>query len=189
MLELTIRQIMRTGTVREYLTKVQQGHGIHGPGQVLDSIDRFFECLELLQLKVSVRAASELRTIRDEMSGSPKDAKLNQAQSRRIGQILNDITPTVIAESDGMLAYIVSEKRIPIECLFQGIGTLFGKGVFDQFPELAKQDFSEAGKCLAFERSTAAAFHMLRGTESILREYYCKTLHRNRSQLLWGPMV
>lgn len=54
----------------------------------------------------------------------------------------------------------------------------------------AQYDFSEAGKCIAFERPTAAAFHLLRGTESELRELYCYFVKKNRIKpMLWGPMV
>ncbi len=35
-----------------------------------------------------------------------------------------------------------------------------------------KADFDEAGKAIAFDLPTAAAFHLLRGTEGVLREYY-----------------
>lgn len=36
----------------------------------------------------------------------------------------------------------------------------------------AKADFDQAGKCIAFDVPTAAAFHLLRGTECAIREYY-----------------
>lgn len=62
----------------------------------------------------------------------------------------------------------------------------------ESIPKVAQYDFEEAGKCLAFERSTAAAFHILRGTEGVLRSYYCSLVRRKESRvnpLLWGPMV
>jgi hypothetical protein len=39
-------------------------------------------------------------------------------------------------------------------------------------PDQAKLDFDQAGKCMAFDVPTAAAFHLLRGTEVLIREYY-----------------
>jgi hypothetical protein len=36
----------------------------------------------------------------------------------------------------------------------------------------ALQDLNQAGRCLAFELSTAAGYHTLRATEKVLREYY-----------------
>jgi hypothetical protein len=41
-----------------------------------------------------------------------------------------------------------------------------------QLPEQTKVDFDQAGKCIAFDVHTAAAFHLLRGTEAVIREYY-----------------
>src|SRR5258706_16076864 len=56
-------------------------------------------------------------------------------------------------------------------------------------PPIAKYDVEEAGKCIAFERPTAAAFHLLRGTESVLKDFYCTMIKQKRCQLMWGPMV
>ena len=39
-------------------------------------------------------------------------------------------------------------------------------------PEQTKMDFDQAGKCMAFDVPTAAAFHLLRGTEAVIRKYY-----------------
>lgn len=39
-------------------------------------------------------------------------------------------------------------------------------------PQQAKDDFDQAGKCIAFDVPTAAAFHLLRGTECVIRQYY-----------------
>jgi len=41
-----------------------------------------------------------------------------------------------------------------------------------KLPQLTRQDFDQAGKCIAFDVPTAAAFHLLRGTEAVVREYY-----------------
>jgi hypothetical protein len=41
-----------------------------------------------------------------------------------------------------------------------------------EIPEQTKNDFDQAGKCIAFDLPTAGAFHLLRGTEAVLREYY-----------------
>src|ERR1017187_10324303 len=41
-----------------------------------------------------------------------------------------------------------------------------------RLPDLTKSDFDQAGKCIAFDVPTAAAFHLLRGTEAVIRDYY-----------------
>ena len=40
------------------------------------------------------------------------------------------------------------------------------------FPDIAKIDLAEAGRALAFELPTAAAFQLLRATEQVLRDFY-----------------
>lgn len=39
-------------------------------------------------------------------------------------------------------------------------------------PDQTRSDFDQAGKCMAFDVPTAGAFHLLRGTEVVIREYY-----------------
>lgn len=41
-----------------------------------------------------------------------------------------------------------------------------------KLPDQSKLDFDQAGKCVAFDVPTAAAFHLLRGTEAMIRKYY-----------------
>jgi hypothetical protein len=102
---------------------------------------------------------------------------------------MKELWPTLAAESGGMKAYIISERRFQVERLVTDVGGLFATGAFEKLPVLSQQDFSEAAKCLAFERATAGAFHMLRGTESMLKHYYCCKVRRKRADLMWGPMI
>jgi hypothetical protein len=63
-------------------------------------------------------------------------------------------------------------------------------GVFKELPEVAQYDFLQAGRCIAFELPTAAAFPLMRGTEDVLRWFYCSVVKRERvSPLRWGPMT
>ncbi len=67
---------------------------------------------------------------------------------------------------------------------------LFAPGIFDQLSEIAKYDVKEAGMCIAFERTTAAAFHILRATEDVLRNFYCYIIKRKRTaKLNWGNIT
>jgi hypothetical protein len=47
-----------------------------------------------------------------------------------------------------------------------------GLGDEPRFQGVARDDFNEAGKCLAFEMPTAAGFHAARAVEAILKSYY-----------------
>ena len=57
---------------------------------------------------------------------------------------------------------------------------------FSKLTDISKIDFQEAGRCLSFELYTATAFHILRGTEEVLREFYRYKVKRGRiKKLLW----
>lgn len=51
---------------------------------------------------------------------------------------------------------------------------IFGKEIWETFPEIAKKDFSEGAKCLLIEASTSATMVSLRGIEAVIRKYYTK---------------
>src|SRR5262249_37640137 len=111
-------------------------------------------------------------------------------EAKKLNENLSFLQKTLSAEASGKITFILSDKKIEVEKLLNKINTLFATGVFDQLDDIAKYDFVEAGKCIAFERPTAAAFHILRATESVLRSLYFRQIKRKRiAVLMWGPMT
>ena len=78
------------------------------------------------------------------------------------------------------MAFIASDKRYTVEKLLGDMGSLLSEGVFDELPELARYDLQEGGRALAFELPTAAAFHFLRATEAVLRDFYLTVVRSGR---------
>jgi hypothetical protein len=79
---------------------------------------------------------------------------------------------TFALESGRMSLYFVPQ------CLAYDTHTLLERGeraipdrVRAVMPAGAVEDFTEAARCLAFSRSTAVAFHVLRSAEAMIREY------------------
>ena len=94
------------------------------------------------------------------------------------------------AELQGLHAFVPKPKRLDLDKLLESIDDLFSPRTFDALPEIARYDFSYAGKCIAYELSTAAAFHILRGTEAVLRKYYEAMVKQKRIKSRnWGPIV
>ncbi len=62
-----------------------------------------------------------------------------------------------------------------------------------KLPDVTKADFDQAGKCIAFDVPTAAAFHLLRGTEAVIREYYDLVVPGNKKAAphmrSWGVYI
>jgi hypothetical protein len=148
------------------------------------------ERLEEYDLVVTQRAAYDLEEFREKLASTPADHALSSGEAERLKEIMETLRPTLIAEAEGKVAFIASDKRIDVNKLLGNVAGLLAPDVHDAMSEVARYDFDEAGKCIAFERPTAAAFHLIRGTESVLRDYYCSTVKRSRvKNLMWGPMV
>lgn len=178
------------GTCLRYLQDASEGTPVHGEDLILSNAEAFFRYLKELNLAVTRRAASDLRDFQGELGELPKEAELTRQQSSRLQELMGDIRKTLEAEIQGIEAFIVTPKRYDIKRLLEDIGSLLAPGVYRKLPEIARYDFAEAGKCIAFERPTAAAFHILRATEAVLKYFYLTMIRRNRiTNLMWGPIV
>jgi hypothetical protein len=64
----------------------------------------------------------------------------------------------------------------------------FPQNLLNVLPQRTTDDLKEAGRCLAFERPTACAFHICRATEALILAYYEALTGTPwpRSQKDWG---
>jgi hypothetical protein len=178
------------GALTRYLVHVQEGYPIHGKTHVLVNLERFFRSLNQLELVVTLRAARSLARFKEELEQASHDKMLDPEQANRLSDLMLAVEKTLRAEIEGHSVFVITPKVLDATKLMDDVPALFGPGVFNSLPEIARYDFSEAGKCIAFERPTAAAFHLLRGTESVLRDFYGRMVRRNRiTNRMWGPIV
>jgi hypothetical protein len=197
--EVELYPYILLGDSMRFLRNVREGLSIkqtHDPNDLSlnDHMDRIFGELGKMKLTVTHEAfLGEFGDISYEFYELPKDSKetLTKQQANIIIQGMKLITSILKYESTKLRAYIVAEKRLPVEKLLSDVASMFGKNVFEALPDLAQYDFKQAGKCIAFEVPTAAAFHTLRGTEGVLRSYYAALVPTDgkRSNLLWGAIV
>ena len=167
----------------EVKLRAEQGGGI------LDNIDAFYKYLDELNLTITKRTLYPLDKLKKKLDLLPQDSTLTDELSKSLRTIVSEIRNTLAAEIIGFEAYVVTPKRFDTSTLLNNISRLFSPGVYERLPQIAQYDIREAGICIAFERSTAAAFHLMRGTESILRTFYKSLVKRKRVNLLWGPIV
>lgn len=99
----------------------------------------------------------------------------------RIKSLTSEFLSILNAELDKLSVYHVVKKRIydTNDLILRG-HKLFSESVCDRLPATAKTDVDASGKCLAFELPTAAAFHILRASESVMGLYY-QTLTKGRT--------
>ncbi len=186
---IPITQYIYFGTALRYLQDATRGYCVHGDNFVLDNIDRFFDDLKRFNLKVTQRAAGQLAEFRDDLLATDSDHELTQEEANQLQDTMGEVRNTLMAEAAGNIAFIVTDKRIDVNKLISDMPALMAPEVFDALPEIAQYDFQEAGKCIAFERPTAGAFHILRGTEAVLKQFYCSIVKRSRGELMWGHML
>lgn len=180
------------GTNLRYLQDATEGARADGESLFIENLERLLEMLDELGLTVTARAARTLKgaTLLQELKNRGPNHTLTATDAQRLRTFARDLRITLMAEAGGLDAFIVSEKRMDVERLLADVGALFPQGTFQKLPDIARIDFQEAGKCIAFELPTAAAFHLMRGTEATLRQFYLETVKRGRvDPLIWGPMV
>jgi hypothetical protein len=180
------------GMCVNYLLGAGDNYPVHGEGGILENVDLFLSSVRTFGLVVTAQVATAqgLVELRNHLCGLDPQATLSQHRAEQLRGLMETVCITLEAEIEGFESYVVSPKRIDVTMLMENVPELFAPGVFDQLPESARHDFAEAGKCIAFERPTAAAFHLWRGTETVLRHFYCSLVSQKRVSLLaWKPMV
>jgi len=194
MRETPVYEYIWFGTVLRYLQDAWVDWNVKGYGQIEENLQDFFSELEELELNTTRILAEEegLLGLLGELE-EPGCEKLSLDQAERLRSAMNLVRKTLDAEASQKKAFAASPKRgWEVDRLLNEPSSLFGGDVFSSFSDIARYDFQEACRCLAFERPTASAFHILRGTEAVLRDYYCAIVKQRRlepKKRQWGPMV
>jgi hypothetical protein len=191
----SVSEFIQIGTNIRYLQDINEGR--YGLGQ--DWIDGNYENLRKWlydnQLRVSWRAASMIlgQSIL-ELKKLEVDENDRIYVTKKLAKAISDgadrLRETINAETEDFQSYVVTDKRYPVKSLLNNPQSLMGPEVYNSISTMAQLDFVQACRAVAFELPTAAAFHLLRGTEDVLRKFYCSIVKQKRvSPLLWGPMV
>jgi len=104
---------------------------------------------------------------------SPDQKTLPPWKLYPVSEAAKKFETVLAAECQVLDTYFVSKKgAYSTADLVEHAHTQVPKPIRDKLSEQVKEDLDQAGKCIAFDLATAAAFHLLRGTEGVLREYY-----------------
>ena len=109
-----------------------------------------------------------------------------------IGEATKKFEHVLAAELGFGDTYFVTQKGIyNTTSLIEQADKMFSSAILENLPEETINDIRMAGKCLAFELSTASGFHATRAIEDVVREYY-KTLSESELKLenrSWGHYI
>jgi hypothetical protein len=97
----------------------------------------------------------------------------------QIRQLAVEIETILAAELRTFDTYFVSQKgSFSTPDLIDHAEIMLPEGIRQHLSPNAVEDFRQAGRCLAFNLGTAAAFHMARSTEEVIRSYYALVLQK-----------
>lgn len=184
----SISEYLLFGETVEFLKQAKIGTDVHE--YVIYFLNEFFIYLDTYNFTVTKNATYTLEQFKDELEKTDSDHKLSKNESEKLNELMNEVFNVLYAEAQGKITYTITDKRMDVNKLLSDVPALLALKVFNLLPGIARYDLIEAGKCTAFERPTAAAFHLLRGTEGVLRKLYCDIVKRKRvDPLLWGPII
>jgi len=84
--------------------------------------------------------------------------------------------------------HVYPKRAYSTEKLIDDASSIMSKNVVSNLTDGERFDINQAGKCLAFEVPTAAAFHIFRALDSILRRYV-SALGAENFQQNWGSYI
>jgi hypothetical protein len=127
---------------------------------------------EILPVNISHRRGVTLLNNIDRITKKSTDDRLDWYDEVTLDSDVRGFT-TVLSDEVGLAnTYVVLSKRgYDISALVESGEVLFPAELPQKVPDSLK-DLREAAKCLAFELPTAAAFHLHRANEAVLRRYW-----------------
>ena len=140
---------------------------------------------------VSVAGTHKLQEFISGLEKEPdKSRAISSEETEALSIIVGEVEHMIFAESDTKQLYLLSENRFNLDALLNKPASMFAAGIFDRIPRIAKRDIALAFQCLAFDQPTAAAFHLMRACEAVLRAYYFSCVRRDRlKNPMWAGML
>lgn len=157
--------------------------------KIIEYAESLKEVLIQFGFMVSVKAFYEVELFFDGLK-TKLDENISSQEVNDLKVLVGKLEYVVANEARTKEVYVLTQDRFNLENLINTPEKMFSKDIFSRLPDLAAFDLSEGFKCLAFGRSTAAAFHILRATEATLKAYYFLKVRRNREKTpMWGNMI
>ena len=138
------------------------------------------------------KASEQLQSMSTELKKYSTDAGISAEDATKLSSLIIELRPTLNAETSTLKAYVLTEKKMTsdVDRLVERPETFLSAHTFGKLPSVAQYDLRQAGKCIAFEIPTAAAFHLLRATEDAFRSYQAHFIKkRGKLNPTWADLI
>lgn len=194
----------KLGQALKPLSKIQEGSRYQDVfGDLIDARTHIGQLLnnEVVPIRTSKNAAKALlaaigNVIPEDFTEAVKDFAKRPALTSYDSWLITDALGKfehVLIEELGILdTYSVSQKGVySTSDLIENADKIVNQEFKAFFSPEGIIDIQQAGRCLAFNLPTAAAFHILRAVEAVIRQYYAavvKSTQKSKSRN-WGAYI
>jgi hypothetical protein len=195
MKKVNLHQFYSFGSIVHPLTEIKEGDEIKQINWKLQSAKSWLEFFcedNMLPLVVCKTAARKVIESVSPATEFAEDKKLDFLEAYEIRTSAREFETVFSAEIQTFATYFASQKGIySTSDLIERTGKVFPESLRSRLPKECIADISQAGKCIAFEVPTAAAFHIIRATESVIRLYYAYVVKKPLKPQLrnWGAYI
>lgn len=180
-----------------YFAGRKAGDPIFGKNLIYDNLIWFKEDLEKLDFTVTrnlynrklLPIQKEYEILKKTPGVNQENSTLTEEQAASLSSTILEFENTVFAEAETRIIASPVPRRFTLDHLLVKPGGILGYGVFDKLTELAQNDVAQACRCIAFECSTAAAFHILRAIEECVRVLFKSYFPRKDGTRAWGTLT
>jgi len=193
---INVGRFYEVGAALRAVTNIPLGSGAEGDVPVLLTAAKNALAVLLgsdvpLALTVSRDVAEDLNAAIDSalLPLESPDQVENVASVRKLAIQLEII---LVEELNKQAIYHVFPKRAyDINILIQDATKVFSDDIRKALSQEATRDVAAAGRCLAFELPTAAVFHLMRGLEATIWDYYSVVVGAMPKKKLrnWGTYI
>lgn len=158
---------------------------------IIEGINSLKQYLEAVEFTVSLSGFWKLEQFKKSLEETiSTNSVLSDEECIKLRDLISTIESIVFAEAETKSIYVIENRRYNSDYLMKSPEKIFKKGVFDKLSKFCQRDIVNANLSLVFGLSTATAFHILRATEEVVRQYYKHHIKKNRPKvLLWKQML
>lgn len=119
-----------------------------------------------------------------------KERQLNGYDIFALRRAVEEVAILISAELQETDSYFVDQKgAYSTKDLIEHAEIIFSAKVRKTIPDRAIKDVQQAGRALVFDLPTAAGFHIVRATESVIRKYYDIVVGGQPKKRDWGYYI